>query len=111
MHRNLDLKVRSAVRRTCRLFGRVRYLNKETAGRIVDLSTAGIAVDLAGPFHGAKGSRIAIECEDLGTVEGTIRWVRDGRIGVEFSRTSNAAAVVASYFRFFYKEITPVLKR
>ncbi len=110
MQNNLGMKVRSAVRRHTRLIGSVRYLNRETEGRVVDLSATGIALDLAGSFLGGVGSRVRIDCENLGAIEGTVRWMRNGRIGVEFSRNSNAAAQVSSYFRFFHKDIMPVIK-
>jgi hypothetical protein len=111
MPNNLNITSRGAPRRNCRVFGRVKYLNKETPGRVINLSTTGIAFELAGPFHGASGSKVRIECDDLGIVEGTVRWYRDNRIGVEFSKTSNASAQVNSYFRFFHKEVVPVLRR
>jgi hypothetical protein len=111
MQNNLGIKTRTAARLRCRIFGKVKYLNHETNSRIVDLSETGVALDLAGPFYGAAGSKVRIDCEDLGSLEGTVRWSRDGRIGVEFNRNSNASAQVASYFRFFHKEVRPVLKR
>lgn len=111
MQNNLGMKVRTTARRRCRIFGKVRYLNHETTSRVVDLSTSGIALDLAGPFYGAAGSKVRVDCDDLGSLEGTVRWLRDGRIGIEFHRNSNASAQVASYFRFFHKEVNPVLKR
>jgi hypothetical protein len=111
MQNKLNMKVRSAARRNCRLFGDVRYLGKNTNGRIVDLSATGVSLDLGGPFYGATGSKVHVECDDLGSLEGIVRWFRNGRIGVEFSRTSNASAQIASYFRFFHKETQPVLKR
>lgn len=110
MQNNLNMKVRSAVRRHARIIGSVKYLNRETEGRVVDLSATGIALDLAGSFLGAAGSKVRIESEDLGAIEGTVRWLRNGRIGVEFSRNSNASAQVAAYFRFFHKDYRPVLK-
>lgn len=110
MQINLDMKVRNAVRRKCRLFGNVKYLNRETLGRVVDLSTGGIALDLNGAFFGATGSKVRVECEELGALEGTVRWLRNGRVGVEFSRTSNASALVSSYFRFFHKDINSVIR-
>lgn len=110
MQNNLNMKVRNAVRRNCRLFGNVKYLNRETLGRIVDLSAAGIALDLNGAFFGAAGSKVRVECDELGALEGTVRWLRNGRVGVEFSRTSNASALVTAYFRFFHKEVNPVIR-
>jgi len=111
MKNNLGMTVRNEVRRNTRLIGTIKYLNRETEGRIVDLSAYGVAVDLAGSFLGAAGSRVRIECEEIGSLEGTVRWMRDGRIGIEFSRNSNAAAQVTSYFRFFHKDIKPVIHR
>lgn len=87
------------------------YLASRTPVKIVDVSTTGMALDLAGPFRGTRGSRVRIECPELGTLEGVIRWMRDGRLGVEFDSSSNAAAQVTAYFRFFHKEAAPVLRR
>jgi hypothetical protein len=111
MQNNLNMKVRGTVRRHTRLVGSVKYLNRETEARVVDLSPTGIALDLAGSFIGGVGSKVRIEADDLGAIEGTVRWLRNGRMGVEFARNSNASAQVASYFRFFHKDVTPVLKR
>jgi hypothetical protein len=110
MQNNLNMKVRSSLRRHTRMIGSVKYLNRETEGRVVDLSPTGIALDLAGAFLGASGSKVRIESDTLGGLEGTVRWFRNGRIGIEFSRNSNASAQVAAYFRFFHKEVRPVLK-
>jgi hypothetical protein len=110
MHSKLDMKARSALRRNCRLFGNLKYLNRETIGRIVDLSNHGIALELSGAFFGAAGSKVRVECEELGVIDGTVRWLRNGRVGVEFSRTSNASALVTAYFRFFHKDIQPVIQ-
>lgn len=79
--------------------------------RVVDLSATGIALELFGPFYAAEGSRVRIECEDLGMLEGTVRWCRGSRIGIELKLTSNSLAQISSYFRFFHKEVTPVIKR
>lgn len=111
MPNNLKIVVRGSPRRPCRVFGRVRYLNKDTPARVVNLSATGIAVELSGPFHGAAGSKVVVECDDLGKLEGTVRWARDGRIGVEFAKNSNASAQVTSFFRFHYKDVQPVLRR
>ena len=52
-----------------------------------------------------------IETEDLGALEGIIRWMHNGRVGIQFDPNSNARAQVSSYFRFFHREIRPVLAR
>jgi hypothetical protein len=91
--------------------GTISYLAKTVTGRIVDISTSGIALDLQAPIYAAAGSKVRVECDDIGGLNGIIRWIHNGRVGIEFDSSSNASAQVASYFRFFHKEIKPVLKR
>ncbi|MBB3453439.1 hypothetical protein FHT86_001695 [Rhizobium sp. BK313] len=108
---NLKIKARRSPRNRTRLMGRVRYFARAVAGRVVDISTSGIALDLQSPIHAAAGSKVRVECDDIGILDGVVRWIHSGRIGIEFDPSSNAAAQVASYFRFFHKDIQPVLKR
>ncbi len=111
MTRNLNIITRKSERRYCRVFGKLRYLNQIIDARIVNLSTTGIAVDLRTPVAAASGSRVRIEAEDLGSLEGIIRWSHNGRLGIHFDPNSNARAQVASYFRFFHRDVKPVLAR
>ncbi|ACM26352.1 PilZ domain-containing protein [Agrobacterium sp. SHOUNA12C] len=108
---NLKIKARRSPRRRVRLMGQVWYLAKAVTGRVVDLSASGIALDLQAPIHAAAGSKVRVECTDIGMLDGIVRWVHSGRIGIEFDPSSNASALVASYFRFFHKDIQPVLRR
>ncbi|MFJ6325364.1 MULTISPECIES: PilZ domain-containing protein [unclassified Rhizobium] len=108
---NLKIKTRGSPRHHARLMGQVRYFTKLVAGRVVDISTSGIALDLQSPLYAAAGSKVRVECDDIGLLDGFVRWAHNGRIGIEFDRSSNASAKVASYFRFFHKDIKPVLKR
>ena len=108
---DFKLKARRSQRRRTRLMGRVRYLAKAATGRVVDISARGIALDLQSPINAAAGSKVRVECDDLGLLEGVVRWIQSGRIGIEFDPNSNAAAQVTAYFRFFHKEIQPTLKR
>jgi hypothetical protein len=87
------------------------YLASLTPGQVVDISTTGLAFDLAGPFRGIRGSKVRIECRELGALEGIVQWLKNGRVGIEFDGSSNAAAQVTAYFRFYHKDATPVLKR
>ncbi|MEZ2224224.1 PilZ domain-containing protein [Rhizobium sp. RCC_161_2] len=108
---NLKIKTRRSQRRRVRLMGQVWYLAKAVTGRVVDLSASGIALDLQAPIHAAAGSKVRVQCDDIGMLDGIVRWVHSGRIGIEFDPSSNASALVASYFRFFHKDIQPVLRR
>ena len=109
MTRNLKITARKAERQNCRVFGSVKYLNSQVDARILNLSVTGAALEMKGPFHAASGSKVRIEAENLGMLEGVIRWKHNGRVGIQFDVNSNARAQVSSYFRFFHKEIRPVL--
>lgn len=109
--RNLNIITRRAERKYCRIFGKVRYLNNEVDARILNLSITGAAVEIRTPLYAASGSRVQLLAEDLGTLHGIIRWSHNGRLGIQFDPNSNAQAQVASYFRFFHKDVKPVLTR
>ncbi|MDE1995037.1 MAG: PilZ domain-containing protein [Rhizobiaceae bacterium] len=104
------LKGRRATRTRCRIAAMMTYLGRPTPGQVVDISTSGMAFDLGGPFNGIRGSKVKIECRELGVLEGTVKWLKQGRIGIEFDASSGAAAQVSAYFRFFHKDARPSLK-
>ena len=108
---SLNMKVRTAARRKTRVASKVNYYGQAVEGRIVDLSATGLALDLAGPFRAAAGSPVKIECDELGVLDGMVKWSRGGRLGIEFRHNSNAAAQVSASFRFFHKDVKPVLTR
>lgn len=111
LSKTIGMKTRSAARQKTRIFGTVKYFNQEARGRVVDLSATGLALDLGGPFHAASGSPVKIESEELGILEGTVKWCHRGRLGIQFRPNSKAAAQVSSYFRFFHKDMKPTLAR
>ncbi|MCX8997671.1 PilZ domain-containing protein [Rhizobiaceae bacterium BDR2-2] len=104
MQQNPNLQTRKAERSKTRIYGVVRYYNQAAKGRVVDLSATGMALELQEPFAAAAGSRIRIESEDLGFLEGTVVWNRGGRLGVKLQLSTNALAKISSYFRFFHEE-------
>jgi hypothetical protein len=100
------MKTRSTERKKTRILGTVKYFNQSIEGRVTDLSPAGMALDLGGRvFHAADGSPVRVESKELGILEGTVKWRRSGRLGVQFSVNSNALAQVSSYFRFFHRDV------
>lgn len=109
MTRNLKITARKADRKSCRVFGNVKYLNSQVDARILNLSPTGAALEMKAPLHAASGSKVSIEAENLGLIEGVIRWMHNGRVGIQFDVNSNARAQISSYFRFFHKEVRPVL--
>lgn len=109
---NLRMKTRTAERKKTRITGTVKYFNQTVEGRVTDLSPKGMALDLGGRvFHAADGSPVKVESEELGILEGTVKWRRSGRLGVQFNVNSNANAQVSSYFRFFHKDVPATLGR
>ncbi|MCJ9674269.1 MULTISPECIES: PilZ domain-containing protein [unclassified Neorhizobium] len=102
---NGRMKTRSAERKKTRILGTVKYFNQAVEGRVTNLSATGMALDLGGRvFHAADGSQVRVESQEFGILEGTVKWRRSGRLGVQFSINSNAVAQVSSYFRFFHKD-------
>ncbi|MCJ8520753.1 hypothetical protein ABID21_003976 [Pseudorhizobium tarimense] len=82
----------------------VVYMGMETGGVLRDLSISGGAIELRGYFQGMVGSSVTLRCDGLCAVEAKIRWYRNRRIGVEFDGSSNTAAKVHAYFKYFHKE-------
>nr|WP_245305176.1 PilZ domain-containing protein [Rhizobium leguminosarum] len=109
--KNLNIVTRKTERKNCRLFCQVRYLNEEVDARILNLSETGMALEIQSLLHAASGSRVQVVADDLGTLYGTVRWSYKGRLGIHFDPNSNSRAQVVSYFRFFHKEVKPVLSR
>ncbi len=108
---NFDIATRNAKREDCRIFGTVSYFGQKAKGRIVNLSATGISLELHEALSVPAGGRIALASPELGHIEGTVRWLQNGRVGIEFKLNSNALAQVSSYFRFFHQELKPVLTR
>ncbi|MBB4953442.1 hypothetical protein H4S14_001290 [Agrobacterium vitis] len=108
---NLKMKVRAAERSRVRMNSSVRYLKQIADCRIIDISRGGLALELYTAFHAAEGSTVAIESEQIGLLEGIVRWSRGGRLGIQFRQNSNSIAKVSAYFRNFHQEVKPVLKR
>lgn len=111
MQSKLAMEVRKAQRSRCRLNGKVRHLNQEAEGRILNVSRTGIAIELKGRLHASTGSNVLIQTDDIGLIEGTVRWSRSGFLGVQIKQNSNTLAQMSAYFRNYHKEVRPVITR
>ncbi|MFN7011849.1 MAG: PilZ domain-containing protein [Allorhizobium sp.] len=107
----LAAEVRKAQRSRCRLTGTVRHLNQQADGRILNISRTGIAIELKSRLHASTGSNVLIQTDDIGLIEGTVRWSRNGLLGVQIKQNSNTLAQMSAYFRNYHKEVRPVLTR
>lgn len=108
---NVNMQGRKADRSKTRIFGTVSYYNQSVSGRVVDLSATGMALQLDGPFAAAAGSRVKVESDDLGFIEGVVQWQRSGRLGLQLNLSTNTLAQLSSYFRFFHEDVKPTLAR
>lgn len=106
---NVTMTNRGAGRSKTRIYGTVQYLNQKVQGRVVDLSATGMALELEGAFAAAKGSRVKVQSEDLGFIEGTVQWQHQNRLGLQLSLSTNTLAQLSSYFRFFHTDLKPTL--
>lgn len=107
MNNGLKMETRKTQRKATRVMAKVKYGLQEIQGRVLNLSTNGIALELAGPLHAGIGSQIKIYGDDIGHLEGLVRWCHRGRLGIQFNSNSSARAQVGSYFRFFHKDVRP----
>lgn len=98
------LKARKVARNRCRIETKVRYFNERTEGRVLNLSGSGLAIELSRPLSARAGARIWVESPELGLIDGTVQWCQGARLGLQFDRSSNAWAKVASYFRFYHRK-------
>ena len=103
-------KERASARSKVRMYGMISALHQKSRGRIVDLSRVGLALDLETPIRVMPGQVVDIESDELGQISGTVRWHANGRIGIEYKLNTKALAQVSSYFRFFHREVMPVLR-
>ncbi|WP_313615424.1 PilZ domain-containing protein [Agrobacterium sp.] len=108
---NMTMQTRSAKREQTRIYATVHYFSQSVPGRVIDLSATGIAIELQGSFKADKGSRVKIQSEDLGFIEGVVQWHHMNRLGVQLKMSTNTLAQVSSYFRFFHQEVKPTLAR
>lgn len=106
-----NMPTRASERSKVRIFANVRVMHQVSRGRVLDLSPTGMALHLETPIQAIPGQLVTVESEELGRLNGTIRWLDKGRIGLQYKLSTNALAQITSYFRFFHKEERPTLAR
>lgn len=85
-----------------RFFANACCRDKDTRSEVVDLSSSGLALRLFSDIQAAPGQEIIIDSPELGHLTGKVCWRRDDRIGVQLTPSTNLAAKIASYFRYFH---------
>jgi hypothetical protein len=49
----------------------------------------------------ARLMRVSIRTEELGLLSGVVRWAAGNRIGIKLKLSTNTAAQIASFYKFF----------
>ncbi|PYE37067.1 PilZ domain-containing protein [Rhizobium sp. PP-F2F-G38] len=93
----MEREARSRVKLT----GRVTCRDKTSTGTVVDLSDAGMNLQLAYDIKATQGQAVIIDTEELGRLNGMVQWARGDQIGVRLMTSSNTSAKIASYYKLF----------
>ena len=87
----------------CSIRGTIRFLHQKLDIRVIDISRSGMAISLLGWLDARPGSTVQVQTQELGMIEGTIRWYRAGKMGIKIEQTSNTVAQINAYFKNFHK--------
>lgn len=102
---------RKAKRTRCRLKGTLRFLYQTIDINILDISRSGMALQPLGWVEAKPGSTVYIKTTEFGLVQGVVRWYRAGKMGIQIDETTNTAAQIAAYFKFFHKDASQPWER
>lgn len=103
MHQHQQREMPRAHKRTqTRFHANVATRSSSSQGVIKDLSANGICFQLRTDIQARLGMEVKIDSEELGHITGTVQWVRGDRIGVRLKLSSNTAAQISSYFKYFH---------
>ena len=94
---------RAATRHGTRMFVKINHRFETAAGMVVDISDNGVGVEMHNTSSFNAGDFVELHSDKIGCINGVVRWVRPRMLGVEFDRTTNNAAKVAAFFKFFHK--------
>jgi hypothetical protein len=78
---------------------------RKAEGKILDISKTGLRLEILQIFMPPVGATLIIRCPQIGAIEGSVRWIKNDKIGVSFGLNTNSVAKVMSYFRQVHPEI------
>ncbi|PSS62268.1 ATP-binding protein [Ensifer sp. NM-2] len=96
-----DSVQRATTRTQTKITGNVSCKTGSSNGLVKDLSAEGICFQLYFDIGARTGQEVTIRSEELGVLTGIVRWSRGDRIGIKLKLSSNTAAQIASYYKFF----------
>jgi hypothetical protein len=98
----LQRNQRAASRSNARMFVKIRNGTRVDGAMVVDISMTGLGAEMHDTSAQKPGHYVEVHSESLGYINGFVRWVGRGKIGIEFDLSSNNSAKVASFFKYFY---------
>jgi hypothetical protein len=96
-----DSVQRVSPRSQTKITGTVTCKTGSSNGVVRDLSDEGICFQLLFDIGARTGQEVTIRSEELGFLTGMVRWVRGDKIGIKLKLSSNTAAQISSYYKFF----------
>ncbi|WEX75898.1 PilZ domain-containing protein [Sinorhizobium numidicum] len=92
---------RTSVRNQTKITGTVTCKTGSSNGVVTDLSAEGICFQLLFDIGARMGQEVTIRSDELGYLAGMVRWCRGDKIGIKLNLSSNTAAQISSYYKFF----------
>ena len=92
---------RVSPRNQTKITGTVTCRSGSSNGIVRDLSDEGICFQLLFDIGARMGQEVTIRSEQLGFLTGMVRWARGDKIGIKLNLSSNTAAQISSYYKFF----------
>lgn len=93
--------LRVSPRDQTKITGTVTCKTGSSNGIVKDLSDQGICFQLLFDIGVRTGQEVTIQSQELGRLTGIVRWCRGDRIGIKLNISSNTAAQISSYYKFF----------
>lgn len=90
---------RRDARSRCRIRATAVHNGHRSPATVLDLSMGGISIYLRVDIGIVMGATVTVETDEIGSLSGTVRWIREPRVGLEVGRSSNTAAKISSYLR------------
>jgi hypothetical protein len=92
---------RVSARTDTKITGTVTCKTGSSNGVVKDLSDEGICFQLLFDIGARTGQEVTIRSEELGFLTGMVRWSRGDKIGIKLKLSSNTAAQIGSYYKYF----------
>jgi PilZ domain. len=92
---------RAIERRRTRMSASVACEGRVTRASVLNLTEEGICLYLRDDIGARAGHMVTVTTDEMGMLDGSVRWVRPPHVGVELYLCSNTRAKVESFYKRF----------